>query len=52
MVYSGIFKYARNDDQLVAVIGHEVAQVLARHGAERMCQQMAVALVVVDSVLL
>lgn len=43
-VYSGIFKYARNDDQLAAVIGHEVAHALARHGAERMSQQMAVAL--------
>lgn len=43
-VYSGIFKYARNDDQLAAVIGHEVAHALARHGAERVSRQMAVAL--------
>jgi predicted Zn-dependent protease len=43
-VYSGIFQYARNDDQLAAVIGHEVAHALARHGAERMSQQLAVAL--------
>jgi len=43
-VYSGIFQYARNDDQLAAVIGHEVAHALARHGTERMSQQLAIAL--------
>jgi predicted Zn-dependent protease len=43
-VYSGLFRYARNDDQLAAVIGHEVAHALARHGAERMSQQLAIAL--------
>lgn len=35
-VYTGLFKYAANDDELVAVIGHEIAHALARHGAERM----------------
>lgn len=35
-VYTGILKYARNDAQLAAVLGHEIAHVLARHGAERM----------------
>lgn len=43
-VYSGIFNYARNEDQLAAVISHEVAHALARHGAERMSQQLAIAL--------
>lgn len=35
-VYEGLFKYARTEDELAAVIGHEIAHVLARHGAERM----------------
>ena len=35
-VYSGIFKYASNDDELAAVMGHEIGHALARHGAERM----------------
>jgi len=37
-VNSGLFKVAKNDDQLAAVIGHEVAHAIARHGAERMSQ--------------
>jgi len=35
-VYSGIFKYAANDDELASVMGHEIGHALARHGAERM----------------
>jgi predicted Zn-dependent protease len=37
-VHTGLFKVAENDDQLAAVIGHEVAHAIARHGAERMSQ--------------
>ncbi len=37
-VNTGLFKAAKNDDQLAAVIGHEVAHAIARHGAERMSQ--------------
>ena len=36
VVYTGILKAARNDDQLATVISHEIAHALARHGAERM----------------
>ncbi len=40
VVYTGILKYAKNDDQLATVMSHEVAHALARHGAERMSQGM------------
>ena len=39
-VYSGLFKVARSDDQLATVLAHEVGHAIARHGAERMSQQM------------
>jgi metalloendopeptidase OMA1, mitochondrial len=42
-VYTGLIKLAENDDQLAAVIGHEVAHVTSRHGAERTSQNLAVA---------
>lgn len=35
-VYTGLFKYIANDDQLAIVMGHEIGHALARHGAERM----------------
>jgi predicted Zn-dependent protease len=41
-VNTGLFKVARNDDQLAAVMAHEVGHAIARHGSERMSQQMAV----------
>ncbi|MFQ5801605.1 MAG: M48 family metallopeptidase [Candidatus Methylomirabilales bacterium] len=37
-VYTGIFPVARTEAGLAAVMSHEVAHVLARHGAERMSQ--------------
>ncbi len=40
-VYTGLLKVAETPDQLAAVMGHEVAHVLARHGNERVSQQMA-----------
>jgi len=40
-VYTGLFPVARDEAGLAAVIGHEVAHALARHGAERMSQGLA-----------
>ncbi|WP_348767321.1 M48 family metallopeptidase [uncultured Salinisphaera sp.] len=40
-VYSGLLDVAKTDDQLAAVIGHEVGHVLADHGNERVSQQAA-----------
>lgn len=37
-VYTGLFKAAKNQDQLAAVIGHEISHVLARHSNERLSQ--------------
>ena len=37
-VYSGLFKYAANDAELAAVVGHEIGHAIARHGGERMTQ--------------
>ena len=41
-VHTGLLKVAKNQDQLAAVIGHEVGHVLAKHGNERVSQQFAV----------
>jgi predicted Zn-dependent protease len=41
-VYTGLLEVAETPAQLAAVMGHEVAHVLARHGNERMSQQLAV----------
>ena len=40
VVYTGILKMAKNDDQLATVISHEIAHALARHGSERMSSSM------------
>ena len=39
-VYTGIFSVARNQDQLAAVIAHEVGHVIANHHDERITRQM------------
>jgi len=39
-VNTGLFKVAETEDQLATVMAHEVAHVLARHGAERMSHQI------------
>ena len=38
-VNTGILPIAANDDGLAAIIGHEIAHAVARHGAERMTHQ-------------
>ena len=34
-VLTGLFRYARDEDELAAVVGHELAHNLARHAGER-----------------
>lgn len=43
-VYSGIFKVTGDEAGLAAVVGHEIAHVIANHGAERMSQYLLVSL--------
>ena len=40
-VYEGLFKYAVNQHQVAAVMGHELAHVVAQHGNERVSEQLA-----------
>lgn len=40
-VYTGIFKYAKNEAGLATVMGHEIGHAIARHGGQRMSQAMA-----------
>jgi len=41
-VHRGLLTVAENQDQLAAVLGHEVAHVLSHHSNERVSQQFAV----------
>lgn len=40
-VYTGMLAVAENQDQLAAVVGHELAHVVARHGNERVSANFA-----------
>jgi metalloendopeptidase OMA1, mitochondrial len=40
VVYTGILPLCKNEAGLAAVIGHEMAHAVARHGAQRMTQQL------------
>ncbi|UTP40890.1 M48 family metallopeptidase [Phenylobacterium sp. LH3H17] len=40
--FRGLMEFTRDDDELGAVIGHEIGHVIARHPAERVSQQLAV----------
>lgn len=42
VVYEGILPVCKNDDGLAVVMGHEIAHAVARHGNERMSQQLMV----------
>jgi predicted Zn-dependent protease len=42
-VYTGLLPVAQDDAGIAAVIGHEVAHAIARHGGERLSQEMLVA---------
>lgn len=41
-VYTGMLEIANTPDRLAAVIGHEIAHVLSKHGNERVSQEFAV----------
>ena len=41
-VYTGILPVTRDDSGLAAVLGHEVSHAIARHGGERLSQQLVV----------
>ena len=40
VVYSGILPYTKDKNGLAIVVSHEIAHAVARHGNERMRQQM------------
>jgi predicted Zn-dependent protease len=44
VVYKGIMPICKDDNGLAVVMGHEIAHAVARHGNERMSQQLAIAL--------
>lgn len=39
-VYTGLLNLVKSDDELACVMGHEIAHVTSRHGAERTSQQL------------
>lgn len=40
VVYTGILPFTKNEEGLAVVMGHEVAHAVARHGNERISQQL------------
>ena len=43
-VHTGLFQITQDDAGLAAVVGHEIAHVVARHGAERVSRQALAAI--------
>ncbi len=39
-VYTGLFEATANEAELAAIVGHEIGHAIARHGGERMTQQL------------
>jgi len=44
-VLTGLFKYARDEDELAAVLGHEMAHNLARHAGEKLTGNFLMAMI-------
>jgi predicted Zn-dependent protease len=44
VVYTGLLPVTKNESGLAVVMGHEIAHAIARHGNERMSQQLAIQL--------
>ncbi len=40
--YSGILPFTQNEEGIAVVMGHEIAHAIARHGNERMSQQLLI----------
>lgn len=41
IIFTGILPYAKNEAGLAAIVGHEVAHAVARHGGERLSQSLS-----------
>src|SRR5690606_15993440 len=48
-VHAGMLGVAKTDDQLAAVVGHEIGHVIARHGNERVSQGLGAQLATVGA---
>ncbi|MFM2225959.1 MAG: hypothetical protein RJA07_2161 [Bacteroidota bacterium] len=44
VVYTGLLPVTQNEDALAVVLGHEISHAIARHGNERMSEQLALQL--------
>ncbi|MFO0828137.1 MAG: M48 family metallopeptidase [Phycisphaerales bacterium] len=44
-IFTGLLQVAKTEGELAAVVGHECAHAIARHGGERMTQQNTVAII-------
>src|ERR1041385_899495 len=42
VVYTGLLPVSKDENGLAVVLGHEISHAIARHGNERMSQQLAI----------